>query len=348
MAIVKAVNRTSKSNAGMRNSIEYVMNPKKTTLKINLSDGNIIEKRLIDFNGPQTVGNDLDYFSAYRSFMEEKQTWDKLGGTQYYHNVISFAPNDELNPYDVMEIAQEFVDKYLRDFQTVIAVHMDKQSLHAHLISNSVSYIDGHKCQITPKTLRDMKKYINEVCLERGLTIAVKGKHYDGTDKEPYELTTCDTNKYHLLANNTKKSYLIDCAMAIDNAKSQSANKDEFIDYMLQSGWKVTWTDKRKYITFENEDGKKVRNSNIEKTFNMPVSKEDLEHEFERQNKIRQQRAELNGRDTDTFIREIEANEAMSRAAERERQLEEEQWTNVEEVPEPTRREKSHSYGFGR
>lgn len=320
MAIIKAIGRTSKSSAGMRNSIEYIMNPVKTTYKETLEDGTIRETRLIDFNGPLTVGDDLSYFSAHKSFMEQKQVWNKTDGKQYYHNVISFPPNGEVTPYDVMEIAQQFVDKYLSDFQTVIAVHLDKDTLHAHIISNSVSYMDGHKCQIHPQTLKDMKKYIINVCKERGLVIAEKGKHFDGADIEPYEVTTYDKNKWHLLANETKKSYLVDCACAVDNAMHNSASKDEFIDMMLQAGWRVTWTDKRKHITFENDDGKKVRDSNISKTFNMNVSKEDLIYEFERQNSIRQQQdryTAINRTDTNALIGEVQAVVADSRTKDR-------------------------------
>lgn len=59
---------------------------------------------------------------------------------------------------------------------------------------------------------------------------------------------------------------------------------------MAYKGWKVTWKDSRKNITFENEDGKKVRDTNISKTFHMNITKEALINEFERQNQIRSNR----------------------------------------------------------
>lgn len=60
---------------------------------------------------------------------------------------------------------------------------------------------------------------------------------------------------------------------------------------MQDKGWKVNWSDKRKNITFENEKGEKVRDTNISKTFNMNIGKEALIHEFERQKAIREERA---------------------------------------------------------
>lgn len=46
---------------------------------------------------------------------------------------------------------------------------------------------------------------------------------------------------------------------------------------MKQFGWSVNWTEKRKHITFQNQDGKKVRDSNLSKTFHLDISKEGLE-----------------------------------------------------------------------
>lgn len=70
--------------------------------------------------------------------------------------------------------------------------------------------------------------------------------------------------------------------------REQSCSKEEFVKGMAIRGWHTTWMDNRKNITFENEDGKKVRDSNISKTFQMDVSKEGLLNEFERQAEIRE------------------------------------------------------------
>ncbi len=54
-------------------------------------------------------------------------------------------------------------------------------------------------------------------------------------------------------------------------------SKEKFIEKMKQFGWSVNWTEKRKHITFQNQDGKKVRDSNLSKTFHLDISKERLE-----------------------------------------------------------------------
>ena len=56
----------------------------------------------------------------------------------------------------------------------------------------------------------------------------------------------------------------------------ESLSKDDFIKSMEQKGYSVVWKDTHKYITFINQEGKKVRNSNLQKTYNMKVGKEEL------------------------------------------------------------------------
>ena len=42
-------------------------------------------------------------------------------------------------------------------FQTLVAVHKDKDHIHCHLVTNSVSYEDGRKLHNTRKDLERME-----------------------------------------------------------------------------------------------------------------------------------------------------------------------------------------------
>ena len=76
--------------------------------------------------------------------------------------------------------------------------------------------------------------------------------------------------------------------MAVMEVVPQSASREEFISGMEEKGWSVQWEESRKHIVFQNKDGKKVRDTNIEKTFaGMQVNKEALTNEFTRQNELR-------------------------------------------------------------
>lgn len=44
---------------------------------------------------------------------------------------------------------------------------------------------------------------------------------------------------------------------------------------MKKRGWKVIWKDLRKNITFENVEGKKVRDKNLSETFNLEITEAD-------------------------------------------------------------------------
>lgn len=67
----------------------------------------------------------------------------------------------------------------------------------------------------------------------------------------------------------------------------------------------MIWKDSRKNITFENEEGKKVRDKNLSKTFNLNITKEGLLNEFERQGKIRIRRESDD--ELERYCREVEA-----------------------------------------
>ena len=42
------------------------------------------------------------------------------------------------------EFGKEFAEKWFQGFQTLVAVHKDKDHIHCHLVTNSVSYEDGN------------------------------------------------------------------------------------------------------------------------------------------------------------------------------------------------------------
>ena len=63
-----------------------------------------------------------------------------------------------------------------------MAVHVDRNHIHLHMVTNSVSYIDGHKLHTTKGELEEMKQLTNRMCEERGWSTPEKGKDYHGND----------------------------------------------------------------------------------------------------------------------------------------------------------------------
>ena len=274
MAINKVINKSTKSHGAMKNVIQYVLQEKKVI------DG------YADIIGPYEPDR-ITYDDVYQAFLEEKKIWKKDSGRMYAHNIISFHRDEKVNPEECMEIARKFCDQFFSGHQSLIAVHQDRDHLHIHIVTNTVSYVDGRKLHQSKADLEKQKVFTNQLCVERGLSVAEKGKHFDGTKIEEGEIRGWSKDKYHLLVNEAKKSFVADCAIAIVETLQDCTSREAFIAGMTQRGWNVTWTAKKKHITFTNGNGDKVRDTNISKTFSMNIDKENLIHEFERQNERR-------------------------------------------------------------
>ena len=296
MAINKTINKRTNSHGAMRNCIEYVLRPDKTS------------ELLTYVTGPYRH-DEINYDLVYRTFLEEKKMWDKDTGRMYAHNIISWHKDEQITPDQALEFGKEFAEKWFSGFQTLVAVHKDKDHIHCHLVTNSVSYEDGRKLHNTRKDLERMKQLSNQMCRERGLTVTEKGKHFDGSQIEKGEVVAWSKDKYNLFRQQVKDSFVADCAMAVLKALENCISKEKFIEKMKQLGWSVNWTEKRKHITFQNQDGKKVRDSNLSKTFHLDNSKEDLENEFDRNYKrVRAEAERTNGADEELagYYRQVE------------------------------------------
>ena len=297
MAINKTINKRTNTHGAMRNCIEYVLRQDKTN------------ELFTCVTGPY-CHDEIDYELVYRTFLEEKKVWDKDSGRMYAHNVISWHKDEQITLEQALEFGKEFAENWFSGFQTLVAVHKDKDHIHCHLVTNSVSYEDGRKLHNARKDLERMKQLTNQMCRECGLTVAEKGKHFDGSQIEKGEVSAWSKDKYNLFRQQVKESFVADCAMAVLKALENCISKEKFIEKMKQFGWNVNWTEKRKHITFQNQDGKKVRDSNLSKTFHLDISKEDLENEFDRNyERVRAEAERTNGADEELagYYRQVEA-----------------------------------------
>ena len=297
MAINKTINKRTNTHGAMRNCIEYVLRQDKTS-------------ELLTYVTSPYCRDEINYDLVYRTFLEEKKMWDKDSGRMYAHNIISWHKDEQITPEQALEFGKEFAENWFSGFQTLVAVHKDKDHIHCHLVTNSVSYEDGRKLHNTKKDLERMKQLTNQMCRERGLTVAEKGKHFDESQIEKGEVIAWSKDKYNLFRQQVKDSFVADCAMAVLKALENCISKEKFIEKMKQFGWNVNWTEKRKHITFQNQDGKKVRDSNLSKTFHLDISKEDLENEFDRNyERVRVEAERTNGADEELagYYRQVEA-----------------------------------------
>ena len=269
MAINKVVNHGSKSHSGMKNVIGYVLRDDK------------VREGFVMITGPYSEET-ITAAGVYKAFLSEKKLWEKDSGRMYAHNVISFHKDEQITPVECLEIGEAFADRFFPAHQSLIGVHQDKDHLHCHIVTNTVSYIDGKKLHQSKIDLERQKQFTNTLCKERGLSVAEKGRHFDGTVIEDGEIRSWDKNKYNLIVDKSRGSYVADCALAVLGVAPKATCKEDFIQGMGKRGWAVQWKDNRKHIVFMDQKGRKVRDSNLARTFSIDVGKEALYGEFKR------------------------------------------------------------------
>ena len=252
MAIIKA----AQSGASLKRIINYVTQPKKT------------EEHLM-------AGVDCDPQNAYDDMMLTKELFHKTNGRQYKHFIYSFPPGETITPEQVLENAQRLVMETpaLQGYQALIAVHQDRKHIHAHIVVNSVHTETGYKLQWSKQDLADLKERCNTLSQAQGLSVPEKGPDITAwTMPKQQALSKALAGQY--------QSYYLEMADAISACQSQSVSRADFVRLMDGKGIQVTWTDKRKHITFADAEGHKVRDSNFEKTLKIPCSKDSLEAHF--------------------------------------------------------------------
>ncbi len=109
---------------------------------------------------------------AYQQMKATKQMLGKTGGRQGYHFVISLKPG-EGTPEIMYDIAMQFAEEaFAGEYEAVVAVHTDREHLHAHIVINSVNMVNGYKFQCRDGDWKyKFQPITNKLCEEYGLHI---------------------------------------------------------------------------------------------------------------------------------------------------------------------------------
>lgn len=255
MAILKAVNL----RASLGNAIRYITKKEKTEAKL-ISGYNCRED------------NPLAQMTM------TKKLWEKTGGRQYKHFIISFAKDENITHDEAHKIALEFIEKWhkLKGFEVCLATHKDREHIHSHFIVNSVNSENGKMFHQSKRELTEAKLLMNEILKEHCKSVLEVGSKSEN-------MTTDKGSKYRAIekaATGNYKSYMLDMAVAVSKALEKAVSKNSFIELLKEQNIAINWSDARKYITFTDSEGHKVRNSNLCKTFKMKLSKNELTNTF--------------------------------------------------------------------
>ena len=158
MAITKMMHMKASSKARidihLEHSINYILQPKK------LGEANLA--------GSINCLPEM----AYRQMKATKRMFGKTGGRQGYHFVISLKPG-EGTPEIMYDIAMRFAEEaFAGEYEVVVAVHTDREHLHAHIVINSVNMVTGYKFQCRDGDWKyKFQPITNKLCEEYGLHI---------------------------------------------------------------------------------------------------------------------------------------------------------------------------------
>lgn len=118
-------------------------------------------------------------FAAWEFMEVQKEFPNPLRKNLARSWMISF-PNWEkdVTPELVMQFTKDFMQEvYGENFQYLIAVHQDKDHLHAHVIYNNVSHITGKSPVVDNAFIFGAKEKSDILCKKYGLSVIINDKN---------------------------------------------------------------------------------------------------------------------------------------------------------------------------
>ena len=252
MATVTYIRESKQSISAMKGVIDYCCQDKKVYDEIS-------NQRLVS-------GINCDGENAFKEFMATKKSYGKTDGMNFYQYVQSFSPEENITPQQAHEIAIEFAEKAWTGYEVLVATHCDAQHIHSHFVINSVSFENGKKLRQNPNTLKSLRVLSDEICRQHNLSTLVP------YNKDGMKIST---REYRTAVKG--QSWKFKLMNDIDKAMNISGSKEDFINAMSIMGYSVTWTDGRKYITYQCPNKMKCRDI---KLHNDKYLKGSMENEF--------------------------------------------------------------------
>lgn len=252
MATVTYIRESKQSISAMKGGIDYCFQDKKVYDEIS-------NQRLVS-------GINCDGENAFKEFMATKKSYGKTDGMNFYQYVQSFSPEENITPQQAHEIAIEFAEKAWTGYEVLVATHCDAQHIHSHFVINSVSFENGKKLRQNPNTLKSLRALSDEICRQHNLSTL-----------EPYSKDgmKISTREYRTAVKG--QSWKFKLMNDIDKAMNISGGKEDFMNAMSIMGYSVTWTDDRKYITYQCPNKMKCRDI---KLHNDKYLKGSMKNEF--------------------------------------------------------------------
>ncbi len=266
------VGQTSiKCDSHLDNAIKYITKEEKALSLEEMKEH--LDKRLnhlSDINS--SIGEKATYLNCssqntYKDFENMRKAFNQDKGVIAHHYYQSFQKDDNITPEQAHQIGVELARRMFPNFQVVVATHIDREHVHNHFIVNSCNIITGQKWHSNKKSLSEIRKESDKLCLANGLGIITKDSKYKGIDRTTYQLGL------------KGKSWKINLVRDLEKAVECCKSKDEFISFLNKKDYTVRYTDRHITIT-KNGEKKGIRVDTLAKTFGDKFKKENLERKM--------------------------------------------------------------------
>lgn len=243
----------------LKQSINYIINPEKTTNKdYGKVDYDFLEgKKDYDFKKEK-----ICYVSClnccednpFDDMKDTKDYYNKNNGVLAYHGYQSFKEG-EVTADIAHEIGVKFAEEMFKDYEVIVATHQNTNHIHNHFIINSVSFKTGKKYNNNRTNLAKLRNISDSLCIEYGLSVLDEDVGYKST----YNHKVIDNDYYKNLKDD------------LDSVISYSVTLKQVMDRMKQLGYKSY--SRNSIITIYRNGYDKVR---IEKAFGSDYSKDRI------------------------------------------------------------------------
>lgn len=223
--------------------IDYATNPEKTSARIFTPEQYQVLADVISYAKDEekterefyVEGINCNPAIAREQFVTVKEQYGKTDGIQAYHGYLSFRETD-ISPELAQKIGMEFANEvWGKRFQVVVTTHLNTKHLHCHFVLNSVSFVDGKRCQDT--SWFKFHKVADRICEKYGLYY---NPNPNRSKKSEY-LTMKE--KAGMPTRHTMAKEAIDMAIA------HSRTKKEFEYALRKMGYRYNLSTSRSYWT---------------------------------------------------------------------------------------------------
>lgn len=277
MAYLKSTEDKIKTNISVQNVLNYSMNEEKQISKT--ISKNLLETKI---KTPESIQNVLSYAISKTNLTTTHNCWGTPEQIQQqfmlttllqkhqnknnifaHHYIQSFSPEDNVTPEQAHQIAVELMKRVAPNYQYTISTHTDRDHIHNHIILNAVNPVTGYKWHDNKSTVNHMREVNDELCRKYKLSIIAKSSN-QGLNKATYQLAA------------KGKSWKVKLCTDLDEAIISCKSKEEFIKFMRDKGYTVSYKDVHITLT-PNGEKKGIRVNTLAKQFGEKYKKENIE-----------------------------------------------------------------------